>query len=235
MQALRARRRLRAMGLGAPGLLAGIGLLWGGFALSTGEEGDRMSPFDEAPASVHDDLLYLTYIDSLARDDRAVPIGVMEGGLLAQQLVLLSGTPRRTAREWGLFPRAEEGHGPLNELFRELNRGGRIILPLYEAALGTHLKERRLHPGYLVFGQTSRAGPNEADFCAVLTAVNSIQPEFSALIYRDPKSGLLVHGSYDDMPDFGYLGGGRLGDDIPAVYREYFQYRDARGRKALYK
>jgi hypothetical protein len=60
-----------------------------------------MSPFDEAPASVHDDLLYLTYIDSLARDDRAVPTGVMEGGLLAQQLVLLSGTPRRTAREWG--------------------------------------------------------------------------------------------------------------------------------------
>ena len=80
MQALRARRRLRAMGVGAPGLLAGIGLLWGGFALSTGEEGDRMSPFDEAPASVHDDLLYLTYIDSLARDDRAVPTGVMEGG-----------------------------------------------------------------------------------------------------------------------------------------------------------
>ena len=80
MQALRARRRLRAMGLGALGLLAGIGLLWGGFALSTGEEGDRMSPFDEAPASVHDDLLYLTYIDSFARDDRAVPTGVMEGG-----------------------------------------------------------------------------------------------------------------------------------------------------------
>lgn len=66
MQALRARRWLRAMGLGALGLLAGIGLLWGGFALSTGEEGDRMSPFDEAPASVHDDLLHLTYIDSLA-------------------------------------------------------------------------------------------------------------------------------------------------------------------------
>ena len=69
----------------------------------------------------------------------------------------------------------------------------------------------------------------------MLPAVNSIQPEFSALIYRDPKSGLLVHGSYDDMPDFGYLRGGRLGDDIPAVYREYFQYRDARGRKALYE
>jgi hypothetical protein len=53
----------------------------------------------------------------------------------------------------GLFPRAEEGHGPLNELFRELNRGGRIILPLYEAALGTHLKERRLHPGISFSGR----------------------------------------------------------------------------------
>ena len=95
-------------------------------------------------------------------------------------------------------------------------------------------KPRRLHPGYLVFGQTARAGPNEADFCAVLTAVNSIQPEFSAFIYRDPDSGHLVHGSYEDLPDFGYIGGGRLGDDIPEVYREYFQYRDARGRKSLY-
>jgi hypothetical protein len=235
MRALRARRQLRATGLKALGILAGVGLLWGLFALSTADGGDRMSPFGEAPSSVHDDLLYLTYIDSLARDDRAVPTGVVEEELLAQQLVLLSGTPRRTAEAWGLFPRSEEGQGPLNELFRELNRGGRIILPLYGAALGTHLKERRLHPGYLVFGQTSRAGPNEADFCGVLTAVNSIQPEFSALIYRDPDTGRLVHGSYEDMPDFGYLGGGRLGDDIPAVYREYFQYRAARGRKALYK
>ncbi|MEE2833056.1 MAG: hypothetical protein VYD18_11920, partial [Candidatus Latescibacterota bacterium] len=61
--AKRRMQALRAMGLGALGLLAGIGLLWGGFALFAGEEGDRMSPFDEVPASVHDDLLYLTYID----------------------------------------------------------------------------------------------------------------------------------------------------------------------------
>lgn len=234
MQALRRRRQLRVIGLAAIIALTGTGLIWGILQLSLGQSDDRMAPFQQAPVAVHDDLLYLSYIDSLAREDRALPGAMTTTHLLAQQLVARAGVSQQTATTWGLYPKPEEGHGLLNRLFRELNRRGRIILPLYGAALGTHLKERRLHPGYLVFGQTPRAGPNEADLCAVLTAVNSIQPEYSVLIYRDPDSGQLVHGKFDDMPSFGYLGGGRLGDDIPAVYREYFQFRDARDRKPLY-
>jgi hypothetical protein len=234
MRALRRRRRQRAVGLAVLVTLTGIVLLGGVLVLTTRTPDDRMSSFREAPATVHDDLLYLSYIDSLARDAHALPTRMTDSDLMAQDIVARAGVSEEKASMWGLFPPPEEGHGPLNELFRELNRRGRIILPLYGAALGTHLKERRLHPGYLVFGQTPRAGPNEADLCALLTAVNSIQPKYSVLLYRDPVTGDLVHGTFGDMPTFAYLGGGRLGDDIPAVYREYFQFRDARNRKPLY-
>ncbi len=239
LRVLRRRRQQRLVLLAVLLTLTGLGLLWGLLQITMTPGTDRMVAFPEAPASVRQDLLYLSYLDSLARDDRALPAGMQETDLLAralvaQDLVARAGVSRRTATSWGLSPTPEEGQGPLNRLFRELNRRGRVILPLYGAALGTHLKDRRLHPGYLVFGQTPNAGPNEADFCAVLTAVNSIQPEYSMLIYRDPQSGELVHATYDDMPEFGYLGGGRLGDDIASVYREYFQMRDARDRKPLY-
>jgi len=215
MQTLRRPRQLRFTGLAALIALAGAGLIWGVLVLSTGEAGDRMTPFQQAAAAVHDDLLYLSYIDSLARENRALPGAMAATDLLAQQLVTQAVISQQTATTWGLYPKPEEGHGPFNRLFRKLNRRGRVILPLYGAALGTHLKERRLPPGYLVFGQTPRAGTNEANLCAVLTAVNSIQPQCSVLIYRDPDSGQLVHGKFGDMPSFGYLGGGRLGDDIP--------------------
>lgn len=193
-----------------------------------------MATFGDVPAGARDDLLWLSYLDSLARDGRAVP-ALADSGLLARQLVERAAVPRRSAEAWGLFPPEEADHSELNELFRELNRKRRILLPLDGEALWEHLRERRLHPGYLVFGQTPRAASDEADLCAVITAVNSIQPEFSALIYRDPRTGELVHGDFGDMPQFGYLGGGRLGDDVPAVYRQYFQLRDARSRKPLYQ
>lgn len=239
----RRRQQLRMLLAGFT-LLTITVLVWVAFALSSAGQGSRMAAFADAPTPVRDDLLYLTYIDSLARDQRAVPAMLsadlpdapdqMTGILLPQLLASAAGVRAATMRQWGLQPRSEDDHGPLNELFRELNRRGRIILPLYNEALWTHLRERRLHPGYIVFGQTTSAGANEADFCAVLTAANSIQPDYSAFIYRDPDSGQYVHGDFGHMPQFAYLGGGRLGDDIPAVYREYFQMRDARNRKPLY-
>jgi hypothetical protein len=233
--AARRRRQQVAMRLAAAvTVLVGALLVWVAVDLSTGDEGTRMDAFESVPAGARADLLYLSYLDSLARDDRALPALVDDEALLAPQLVARAGVDRRRAEAWGLVPADEPDQGPLNELFRELNRRGRVILPLYGEALWTHLRERKLHSGYLVFGQTAAAGASETDLCAVITAANSIQPEYSALIYRDPATGQLVHGAFGDMPQFAYIGGARLGDDIPAVYREYFQMRDARDRKPLY-
>jgi len=199
-------------------------------------QGPRMAPFAEVPPVVRDDLLYLTFIDSLARDDRALP-PYREGDRdrnVARMLAAQAGVSQERATQWGLYPSPQPERGEISSIYREMHGLGRIILPSEDAALWTHLHERKVRIGYLVFGQTPRAAPRQVDFCGVVTVANPLAPNLSALMYRSPATGRLLHGSVGDMPKISYLGGGRLGDDFKAVYREYFQRADNRGRKPLY-
>ena len=212
-----------------------VAVIAGAFHLFGVRQGPRMAPFADAPPEVRDDLLYLSYVDSLARDGRAMPAARGEGdGNIARMLVSQAGVSTERAAAWGLYPEPQSEQANLNAIYRQMHGLGRIILPEEDAALWTHLHRRKVRIGYLVFGQTPRAGPRQVDFCGVVTVANPLAPDLSALLYRDPRTGDLVHGSVGDMPKISYLGGGRLGDDLKAVYREYFQRADNRGRRPLY-
>lgn len=195
----------------------------------------RMARFPDVPPAVRDDLLYLSFVDSLARDGRALPGDPGEQyPNVARALVAQAGVSSETAASWGLCPNPQPGVGELSALYRELHQLGRIILPSEDAALWTHLQRRKVRIGYLVFGQTRAAAERQVDFCGVVTVANPLAPNLSALVYRDPATGDLVHGSVKDMPQISYLGAGRPGNRLAAVHREYFQRADNRGRKPLY-
>lgn len=205
---------------------------WGG-----GES--RMDRYAAAPQEVRGDLLYLSYLDSLARDDRALPgEGITAADENIARLVAeQAGVSRAAAAEWGLFPEPEEGHGELNAIFREMYRRGRVELPVDDASLWTHIRDRKVHTGYILFGQTDWASGGQIDFCGVVTAVNWLQPEYTAVLYRAPHTGRLVHGKVKEMPTIAYFGSGRPGDNIGAVYQQYFRQglENLRGRKPLFK
>jgi hypothetical protein len=197
----------------------------------------RMDAFRGAPAGVRDDLLYLSFLDSLARDGRALPRlpGADPQITLPRELAAAAGLTAETQAAWGLRPPDEPDHGPRNELFRELHRRGNIILPMQGASLWDHVREREVHPGFVIFGCRS-PGPRQGriDFCGVLSVVNWLQPQHSAIIYRDPRTGEVRHTSVEAMPTISYYGSGRVGDSLPMTYMQYFRLTDHRGQKSLY-
>lgn len=203
------------------------------FHLVTHNGRPRMAPFAEAPAHLRSDLLYLSYLDSLAREHRATPAVLSGDGLLARRVAHAAGVPTTDMTEWGLNAPAEPGFDPLSAMFREFHRRGRLVLPVDDAALWTHLRDRRVHPGFLVFGR-SPAIARGIDFCAIVTATNIAQPQYSLLLYRDPATGRLVHGTLQDLPQIAYFGSGRPGTDLADVYRTWFRLQDQRDKKPLF-
>jgi len=230
-----------AVGLASLLLLVEAGFQAAGTSLLAlfggGRDEQRMARFADAPRGLRTELLYLSYLDSLARHERALPaIRPGDDTLALPALVAArAGVPASTVQRWGFVPPPEPDQGPLNRLFREMHRRGRAELPLDNASFWDHVRDRKLHPGYVVFGQTRFGGGDRVDFCGVMTVVNWLQPEHSALLYRDPGSGELVHGSVTEMPTIAYFGAGRPGEHLAAVYHEYFRLSDQRGRKPLYQ
>jgi len=205
--------------------------------LFTGSEPGRMEEFREVVGTERQDLLYLTYLDSLARYGRLLPDEDGEEDRNIAQLVLeRAGVPREVAEEWGLYPVPEEGHGELNIIFREMYRKRRIALPMDGASLWTHVRDRKVHPGYIAFGKIALSRGDQVDFCGVLTAVNWLQPEYTVVLYRDPRTGKLVHGDVKDMPEIAYFGSGRLGSDLGEVYKEHLRrgLNNLRDKKPLF-
>ncbi|MFH1572190.1 MAG: hypothetical protein ABIL09_29640 [Gemmatimonadota bacterium] len=198
-------------------------------------DGPRMAPFRDAPEAIRADLLYLSYLDSLARYGRAVPPDSPDRNPNLGRLVArCAGVAPREIESWGLSPAPEPGQGELSSVFRELNRRQRLVLPVGDAALWTHLSEGDVGAGYVIFGQTETAPERQVDFCALVTAANRFQPEYSAVLYRDPASGELVHGNAKALPHIAYLGSGRPGRDLARVYHEYFRLRDQRQTRPLF-
>lgn len=233
---------------GALSVVVLLGVVWStsggaffgkvGDALGGGGE-SRMERYAEAPPEARADLLYLSYLDSLARDDRALPRE--KGGVTRENVVRLvaeqAGVSREVMEEWGLLPEAEEGHGELNGIFREMYRRERVALPIEDASLWKHVREKKVNTGHILFGQTGWASGGQIDFCGVVTAANWLQPEYTAVLYREPHTGQLVHGSVKEMPTIAYYGSGRPGDNLRAVYEQYFRLglENLKGRKPLFK
>ena len=205
--------------------------------LLTGTEPGRMEEFREVVGKERQDLLYLTYLDSLARNGRALPGGNwVEIRNVIRLVAEEAGISPELATEWGFYPPDEGDHGELNEIFREMYRKKRITLPMEKASLWTHVRDRKVHPGYIAFGQTALARGDQIDFCGVLTAVNWLQPEYTVVLYRDPRTRRLVHGDVKEMPQIAYFGSGRPGNDLGSVYQRHLRLglENLKNRKPLF-
>ncbi len=106
-------------------LVALVGFVWQSGVLSALYShlfiSSRMDDYADAPPAVRDDLLYLTYLDSLWRDELAVPDTAAPN--VARVVVECAGIPPQVAARWGLAPE------DLTALFRGADKLDRLRRP----------------------------------------------------------------------------------------------------------
>lgn len=210
----------------------------------------RMSSYRNLSQSDKEDLLYLSYIDSLARDNRALPnngkVSADERRNIVQLVLDEAGVPDEILEKWHIYPEIY----PLNSLFRILNGMGKLMIAREGFSLYDDIRDRPIKPGYLVFGQTHPYREKDGiNFCAILSSVNWFQPGLSTLIYYRPgnkftdeirrRNGIkiepkLVHGSLKDAPEFTYFGFGKIGNNLGDVYQKFIRSGMHINRKSLY-
>jgi len=204
-----------------------------------GKPKTRMSSYEGLPSTIYHDLQYLTYIDSLAREDRALPDnGNSEGKNIARLIFGKTGVPITVLNEWGITDSAG-----LNDFFRDMYERDRLLLPRENVSLYKDIKDKRIFPGMILFGQTLPYKEDEGvDFCAVFSSVNWFQPDFSTIIYFLPDSESasgrarkIIHGSLKEMPDIAYFGCGIPGYNMDKVYTRYIRLARQKSRKPLYR
>ena len=173
----------------------------------------RMDDFADAPAEVRDDLLYLTYLDSLWRDDLAVPDTAAAN--VAWLVLERAGIAPETAYQWGFAPE------DLNELYRRARELGRLRRPDQRGLLKL-IRDRELHPGYVILAQRPPySHDGTIDFCGILTRISIMAARSSKILYYD--EGRMVHGMLGDVPRIAYFGAVVPGDDLAGVYRDYIR------------
>lgn len=171
----------------------------------------RMARYADAPRAVQHDLLYLTYLDSLWRDELAVPDTVAAN--VARAVVARAGVPPQVAVRWGLAP---EG---LNELYERAAELGRLRRPDHRGLLRL-IRDREVRPGYVILGQRyPYTHDGVIDFCAILTRASIVTGGSSKVLYWD--DGRMVHGKLEDVPRMAYFGSVVPGDDLERVYDQY--------------
>lgn len=192
-----------------------------------------------------DAVLYLSYLDSLAREDRALPlegkIALGDRRTMANILLEESGADIQALKFWGFDPQIPEIRTDLRVLFRALHRKNNLMLAREQVSLYDDIREKRIAPGYVVFGQIP---PGEVEvainFCAVFTSVNWFDPGVSSLLYflyeapGNPLLRTMYHGRLDRIPPFDYYGCGVPDDRLADFYREYIREQTWVGRKTLY-
>jgi hypothetical protein len=175
----------------------------------------RMADFGGVPLEAYEDLLYLTYLDSLVSNGLETPDTVAANAAhLVMDLASLS--PETMAR-WGC---SSEG---LNELYAEARAAGRLVTPGREGLLKL-VKEGRLHRGYVVLAQRyPYTHDGNIDFCGVLTGASRLAPRRTTILYHH--EGEMVHGMLGDLPRIAYFGAVVPGNDLVGVYRQYLRMR----------
>jgi hypothetical protein len=204
----------------------------------------RMEPFEDAPAEVRDDLLYLTYLDSLVRYGRTLPSEkATTPADIAASLARQAGLDIAKQKAWHIVP--PDSANPLDALMRTMHRHDRLVLPEKNASLFFHIREGLVQPGYIIFGRLDSlasapwaTGPG-VTFVAVLTHTNWFNPIASTLLYLNPNpdggAPTMVHGPLKETPRFTYWGSGIPGDNLAETYLVYFRRNPDRNRKPLYK
>jgi hypothetical protein len=240
------------------GLLLTLAMVEAGFRLADDSAIERVAEFagfrilhsrldivDDGPAEMRDALLYLTYLDSLAREDRALPrggkIALGDRRTIANIILEESGADAKVLRMWGYDPTLPEVRTNLTVLFRGLHRMKKLQLAREAVSLYDEIREKQIAPGYVVFGQIP---PGEevaqVNFCAVFTSVNWFDPGISSLVYfladdaGNPLSRRMIHGRLDRIPPFDYYGCGVPDDRLADIYHEYIRLGTWANRKMLY-
>ena len=175
----------------------------------------RMEDYENIASPTYEDLLYLTYLDSLSRDEMALPIE--KGGNMPRLVFAQAGLPEEILDSWGFI------HTDLRQLYEEMERRGRLKLSGQWGLLKL-IKEGEIHMGYIVLAQLHPyTDLDRIDFCGVLTRVNRFNPRVSTVLYRH--QGRLVHGKLGEVPRFAYFGSVVPGHDLAGVYRQYLRNR----------
>lgn len=173
----------------------------------------RMDRYGDAPAAVHDELLYLTYLDSLWRDELAVPDTAAPN--VARIVMERAGVPPGTAAEWGLAPE------DLTTLYQRASKSGRLRRP-DRRGLMKLIRDRELHPGCVILAQRyPYSHDGSIDFCGILTRTSTMAAGTSKILYY--QDGGMAHGKVADLPRIAYFGAVVPGDNLDRVYRTYLQ------------
>ncbi|MFC1526902.1 hypothetical protein ACFL6X_08855 [Candidatus Latescibacterota bacterium] len=175
----------------------------------------RMADFEKAPPEAYDDLLYLTYLDSLRANGLASPDTAAAN--TAHLVMGLAGIGPAALAEWACTS------ADLNDLYAEARAAGRLIAPAKEGLLKL-VKEGRLHRGYIVLAQLyPYTHDGNINFCGVLTGASRLAPGKTTILYHH--EGEMVHSSLGELPRLAYFGSVVPGTDLVGVYRQYLRMR----------
>jgi len=190
----------------------------------------RMAAYNDLPSNIYNDLQYLTYIDSLARENRAVPgENVPTDKNLAQIIMENAGVPKTVLIEWGITESLS-----LTELYQDMYKRGRLLLPREGVSLYQDIKDKRISPGMIIFGQTLPYREDDPiSFCGIFSSVNWFQPDYSTVIYSTAGNEIL-HGPLKGIPDIAYYGCGIPGYNLDEVYTRYIRLGQQKNKKPLY-
>ncbi len=185
----------------------------------------RMEKFGEQPPEVFHDLVYLSYIDSLAEhklteNTFAVP-DIIPGRKNILRLILEeSGIPGGNIARWGVTRSTD-----LNELYLSLYNKKRIVLPREGLPLMFDVREGLVKTGYILFGQYEPAElEEEIDFCAIVTSVSKLWPERTKIMFFDKNKVTgkteLRHIFLEHIPQIIYFGSGIPGDNLADTFEK---------------
>lgn len=211
-------RRLARAVLGASGALLAVAVIAAVVQLiANWPASHRMEDFVDVPETVYEDLLYLTYLDSLRLDDLAVPSSPDTTTNVARLALVLAGVPQPSIEAWGF------DHDDLRRLYAAAHGLGRMRPP-GEAGVLKLLKEKELVPGHVILGQLyPYTNDGRLDFCALVTRGNAFAARQSTVLYCH--EGRLVHGNIGDAPRFAYFGAVIPGHDLETAFRDHLLVR----------
>ena len=173
----------------------------------------RMEDFDDVPKESYEDLLYLTYIDSLRLDELAVPPAADDSTDIALLVLEEAGVSRETIAAWGFV------HETLNDLYVGMHELGRLKRP-GEAGVLKLIRQKEISAGHIILGQLHPYTHNGViNFSGIITRSNTFGPVHSTILYRH--GARIVHGKLGEAPRFAYFGTVVPGYDLARTYREH--------------